>query len=245
MVRRATLLVLVLALSFTLGGCAGGQKTVIQGGGAPGGETSSEGPYHAEDYKALTAGSANEKSAVKNIGKALASYIKTQEQMVKQNKSTGAAAYVFRNEPAYEPLFVGHQVSLFTGKKANGKFGSIQLVVLDGKVTVDSVWERAPALTRDNGLMTDQFFTLESEFDAASFTTKYTPQSANEKAAVTAVEKWAADNVADLGFKEAVLTGYTFIYGQPEDQPKMIVTISPEGQPGGSVVTAPEEFNKP
>lgn len=243
MARRCASWVLVLALSVALVGC-GAQETVIQGGGASGGEGSSEGPYYAEDYKALPAESANEKNAVKNIDKALASYIKTQEQMVQQNKSTGAAAYVFRNEPGYKPLFVGYQVSAFT-KKANGKFGSLQLLVLDGKVTADAVWERADAITRDNGMMTEQFFSLDSDFDAASYTTKYTPESANEKAAVAAVKEWLAENVADLGYEDAVLTGYTFIYGQPEDQPKMIVTVSPEGQPGPSVVTAPEEFNKP
>lgn len=243
MARRCASLVLILALSVALVGCGGAQKSGVQAGGSSG-DGPSEGPYLAEDYKALQPESANEKNAVKNIDKALASYMETQEQMVKQNESTGAAAYVFRNEPGYEPLFVGYQVSSFA-KNANGKFLSLQLVVLDGKVTADSVWERADALARDNGLMTEEFFSLESDFDAASYTTKYTPESANEKAAVAAVEEWLADNVADLGYKDAVLTGYTFIYGQPEDQPKMILTISPEGQPGPSATTLPEEFNKP
>jgi hypothetical protein len=48
-----------------------------------------------------------------------------------------------------------------------------------------------------------------------------------------------ADNVADLGFKDAKLTGYVFLYGQPGDRPNAVLSITPDGTGYGATVAEP------
>jgi hypothetical protein len=84
-----------------------------------------------------------------------------------------------------------------------------------------------------------KYFKLEAPSDPLQFTKTFAPSSAGETNAVTLATDWMATNAADLGFKEAKLTGYVFVWGQPGDHPNLLLAITPDGGSYTGTGTAP------
>jgi len=246
MVTRVGAVAFVLALTLLGSGCSGGATKAESGGsatsaqGATGGsaaEASADSTTtQAQPYVAIAPESGNEKKAAGNVGQALKSLASGQKA---SNTQSGTNNYVFTNEEGYEPLFVGHAVTLLTGKQDDGTFGYSQVVVLGDKVTSAAQWEYEAGATATNGMLNLQYLKVESPSDPLVFTTTFEPTSAAEKNALARAKEWMATNVADMGFKDAKLTGYVFIYGQPGDRPNAIVWTTPDASGSGSVAVAP------
>lgn len=217
-----------------LAGCSG-RGTGVRSGTAPGGGAGAGGVSSAEStsdvmsdaYPAITPESPNEKAAVANLGKAIKMRADNQRLT---NKQTGRNEYVFTNEQGLKPSLIGYRVALLSDRRPNGKWGSIDLVVLDGKVTTLAMWDKSAGVTRTNGMMMPSFFALEFGSDPAAYTKGLAPSSPGEKAAVAMAASWAKANVADLGFTKApLLVGYAFEFGGPTDRPNVFIAISPDG----------------
>jgi hypothetical protein len=63
----------------------------------------------------------------------------------------------------------------------------------------------------------------------------YKPVSAGEKAAQAAVEAWAKKNLGP-DFSHVVLSTYLFEWGEREDRPNMMMSITPGGFSYSSVI---------
>lgn len=229
--QRALAAVLLLS-ALVLAGCGGRTSSAANGdsatdiGSVEESAAAAAPATPAAPYAALPAESANEKQAVESLGTALKAFAEAKKRSAAPK---GAAPYAFENKEGYEPLLIGHQIALFTGKQKDGTYGMAQVVVLGDKVTTQAQWEQDEGVTKDNGLMDLEAFKVEVPTDPKSFEKPLKPSSAAEKNAVSLASDWMADNVSGLGFKDAVLIGYVFAYGQPGDRPNLVISISPDG----------------
>jgi hypothetical protein len=229
-----TSLVLSVAVAALVSGCSAGPATKPAAGGSTSSGTSAEQPFYAKPYPSITPESANEKKAVANAAKALASYITNTEAGNKQN---GTNTAVFTNKEGYEPRFVGYGFDVLSGKLADGKFGSIQIAVFDSAKQIKpySLWERFGSVKRGDGKMNDTYYQgVRSTMDSSAYLVGLTPESAGEKAAMAAVQAWANAN-AEPGFDKVLLTGYAIQYGEGGKSPNMMMVINPEGTGYGAV----------
>jgi hypothetical protein len=215
-----------LLLALILVGCGGETSRAANGGSATNAGSAEETTAPTAPYAALPAESANEKRAVESVDIALKSFAESKKRSAAPK---GAAPYAFENAEGYEPLLIGHQIELFTGKQKDGTYGMAQVVVLGDKVTTQAQWEQAEGITKDNGLMDLEAFKVEVPTDPRSFNKPLEPSSAAEKNAVALASEWMTANVSELGFNDARLIGYVFAYGQPGDRPNLIISISPDG----------------
>ncbi|PKQ15585.1 MAG: hypothetical protein CVT67_08660 [Actinobacteria bacterium HGW-Actinobacteria-7] len=244
MAKRFVVAAISLVVALSVAGCSGGSaKSVVKGStsgqdktaGAAGTSTEST-TTQAEPYVALAPESANEKQAIANVGATLKAFAANQKASNQQN---GTDTYIFTNTEGYKPLFVGHELMLLTGKQDDGTFGFASILVLGDKVTSPAYWDKSAAISRDNGMINMATFKIAPPSDPLAFTKTFAPQSPAEKNAVAVARKWMADNVADLGFKDAKLTGYVFLYGQPGDRPNAVLSITPDGTGYGATVAEP------
>jgi hypothetical protein len=227
-----TALALSVAIVALVSGCSAGSGAKPAAAGSSSGGASAEEPRYAKPYPSITPESANEKKAVANAAKALASYITNTEAGNKQN---GTNTLVFTNKEGYKPRFVGYGFDVLSGKLADGKFGSLQVAVFDGQIKPTTVWERFGSVKRGDGKMNDTYYQgVRSPMDSSTYLVGLTPESAGEKAAMAAVQAWAKAN-AEPGFDKVLLTGYAIQYGEGEKPPNMMMMINPDGTGYGAV----------
>jgi hypothetical protein len=215
-----------LLSALVLAGCGGGTSRAANGGSATDVGSAEESAAPTAPYAALPAESANEKQAAESVDIALKAFAESKKRSAAPK---GAAPYAFENNEGYEPFFIGHQIALLTGRQKNGTYGMAQVVVLGDKVTTQAQWEKSEGITKDNGLMDLEAFKVELPTDPQSFEKPLKPSSSAEKNAVSLASDWMANNVSELGFKDAILIGYVFAYGQPGDRPNLVISISPDG----------------
>lgn len=240
-------LTLVLAMLVVMSGCGGGESKPSDEGPVPGTDTVAAGEKGApgstesttaaaQPYSAIEAQSANERKAASAVGKALKTLADGQRASNEQN---GIDDYVFTNEEGYKPVFVGHAVTLFTGKLDDGQYGYAQVVVLGDKVTTEGLWGNAAEPTLANGMIDPRYLVIRSPSDPLDFTTAFEPVSTAEKNAVTRAKQWMRSAAPGIGFADAMLTGYVFAYGDPADRPNALVWTTPDATANGMTSTAP------
>ncbi|HEY5506862.1 MAG TPA: hypothetical protein VIK83_05150 [Coriobacteriia bacterium] len=235
--KRSTLalsaLIVVLAVVTVGCGSPGAAKPSGATGatGATGGSGGASGsaPYYIEKpYPTIVPSSPNEKKAAASTATALKTYITGAELGNKQNKRTDP---IFDNKQGYKPRFVGYGFVILSAKSPQGKYLTLDVAAFDGGAQVKplSVWERFGSVTKGDGVMNDSYYAgVATTFDPAQMTPAYTPVSAGEKAAQAAVEAWAKKNL-DPSLSTVRLATYLFQWGEREDRPNMMMSITPGG----------------
>lgn len=225
--------VVLIVTSIVAVGC-GSAKPAASGAAASTSSAASassgaEKPYYIEKpYPTITPESPNEKKASASAAQALATYITNAKAANKRNKRDDP---IFDNAQGYKPRFVGYGFVIFSGKLADGKYRTLDVAAFDGGLQVKplSVWERFGSAEKGDGLMNDSYYEGASvEFDPAQFNRAYAPVGAGEKAAQAAVEAWAKKNLAPE-VSHVVLSTYLFQWGEREDRPNMMMSITPDG----------------
>jgi hypothetical protein len=237
--KRSTLALsaVMVVLSVVAAGC--GSPGAAKPSGPTGTTGSSDGtaPYYIEKpYPTIVPSSPNEKKAAASTATALKAYITGAEAGNKQNKRTDP---IFDNKQGYKPRFVGYGFVIFSAKSAQGKYLTLDVSAFDGGAQVKplSVWERFGSAAKGDGLMNDSYYAgVATTFDPGQLTPAYTPVSAGEKAAQAAVEAWATKNL-DPSLSTVRLATYLFQWGEREDRPNMMMSITPGGFSYNSVIS--------
>ncbi len=236
--RFVALVIVMFAASLAVSGCGGktsGGSTTSNSGGSSG--DSAKEPYGIEKpYPAITPESANEKKSVAGAQKALDAYIKGAEAANKQNNRNDQ---IFRNEQGYKPRFVGYGFTIFSGKAADGTHRTLDVSAYDGATQIKpySIWERSGSANKGDGKMNDTYYAgTSTTFDPATWVVNLKPESAGEKAAMAAVQAWAKKNL-DPSLSQIRLTGYMIEWGEAEERPNMMMSVSPDGNSYGSVIS--------
>ncbi|HEY3317128.1 MAG TPA: hypothetical protein VGK50_01720 [Coriobacteriia bacterium] len=215
--RRFLLGVLAAALLLTgcakaaVPGSAGGGKAGTQPAEATESPTKTRGPAR---YEALAPESAAEKKAVASVGDVYASYLK--------NSAQAPSGVVYRDGDKVKPLFIGYQVRAYSAKKANGKYDSATVLVLDGTVTSDAAWDKAGEMTLAG--LNPQYFVYEIP---SIFEQPLPASTAREKEAVAKAKAWLTANFAAKKLVRFDLNGYSFAYGQPTDAHSLLLHMRP------------------
>jgi hypothetical protein len=225
----------LIAMSMVVVGC-GSPKPAAPGAAASTG-SGSEKPYYIEKpYPTITPESPNEKKASASTAQALATYITNAKAANKQNKRDDR---IFDNAQGYKPRFVGYGYVIYSGKLADGRYRTLDVAAFDGGSQVKplSAWERFGSAAKGDGMMNDSYYAGASiPSDPAQFNPAYVAVGAGEKAAQAAVEAWAKKNLTP-DFSHVVLSTYLFQWGEREDRPNMMMSITPGGFSYNSIIS--------
>jgi hypothetical protein len=236
--KRSTvaLSALMVVLCVVAAGCGSPGATKPSGATGPSGGSGGTAPYYIEKpYPTIVPSSPNEKKAAASTATALKGYVTSAEAGNKQNKRNDP---IFDNKQGYKPRFVGYGFVIFSAKSPQGKYLTLDVAAFDGGAQVKpiSVWDRFGSAAKGDGLMNDSYYAgVATTFDPAQMTPAYTPVSAGEKAAQAAVESWAKKNL-DPSLSTVRLATYLFQWGEREDRPIMMMSITPAGFSSSSVI---------